>query len=83
MLDREVALKLRKAGLIREGGVGHLLRRRAALLPVLSEPQLLFHREEAGFPTVAPDGERFLGLRKVEDAPLRPYTLVLNWPPQP
>jgi eukaryotic-like serine/threonine-protein kinase len=50
---------------------------------VLSEPELLFHREEAGFPTLAPDGERFLGLRKVEDAPLKPYTLILNWPPQP
>jgi eukaryotic-like serine/threonine-protein kinase len=47
---------------------------------VLSEPELLFLREEAGFPTLAPDGERFLGLRKVEDAPLKPYTLVLNWP---
>jgi eukaryotic-like serine/threonine-protein kinase len=50
---------------------------------VLSEPELLFLREEAGFPTLAPDGERFLGLRKVEDAPLRPYTLVLNWSAQP
>jgi eukaryotic-like serine/threonine-protein kinase len=49
---------------------------------VLSEPELLFLREEAGFPTLAPDGERFLGLRRLEDAPLKPYTLVLNWPPQ-
>lgn len=48
---------------------------------VLSEPELLFLREEAGFPTLAPDGERFLGLRKLEDAPSKPYTLVLNWPP--
>jgi hypothetical protein len=42
----------------------------------LSAPELLFHCEEAGFPTLAPDGEPFLGLRKVEDAPMKPYTLA-------
>jgi hypothetical protein len=46
----------------------------------LSEPELLFHHESSGHLAVAPDGTRFLGLRKVGPAALKPFTLVLDWP---
>jgi hypothetical protein len=46
----------------------------------LSEPELLFHHESSGHLAVSPDGTRFLGLRKVEHAPVKPFTLVLDWP---
>ncbi len=46
----------------------------------LSEPEILFRHESNGQLTVSPDGTRFLGLRKVEHAPVKPFTLVLDWP---
>jgi Tol biopolymer transport system component len=48
--------------------------------PSLSEPEILFRHESSGQLTVSPDGTRFLGLRKVEHAPVKPFTLVLDWP---
>jgi eukaryotic-like serine/threonine-protein kinase len=46
----------------------------------LSEPELLFRLDIPGVLAVAPDGERFLSLRVVKEAPLKPFTLVLDWP---
>jgi hypothetical protein len=45
----------------------------------LSEPEILFRHESSGQLTLSPDGTRFLGLRKVEHAPVKPFTLVLDW----
>lgn len=44
----------------------------------LTDPEILFRHD--GFVTGAPGGERFLALRKEADAPLEPFTLVLDWP---
>jgi Tol biopolymer transport system component len=46
----------------------------------LSEPEALFSHESSGHLIAAPDGTRFLGLRKVEAASVKPFTLVLDWP---
>jgi eukaryotic-like serine/threonine-protein kinase len=46
----------------------------------LSEPELLFHHESSGYLAVSPDGTRFLGLRKLEQGSIKPFTLVLDWP---
>ena len=46
----------------------------------LSEPEILFRHESSEQLTVSPDGTRFLGLRKVEHTPVKPFTLVLDWP---
>ena len=46
----------------------------------LSEPEQLFHHQSSGYLAVSPDGTRFLGLRKLEQASIKPFTLVLDWP---
>jgi hypothetical protein len=46
----------------------------------LSDPEPLFSHESSGHLVVAPGGARFVGLRKVEHALPKPFTLVLDWP---
>jgi Tol biopolymer transport system component len=46
----------------------------------LSEPEVLFQIDSMFTPAVASDGKRFLGMRRVQGVPLKPFTLVLDWP---
>ena len=46
----------------------------------LSAPEPLFHHESSGYLAMSPDGERFLGLRKLEQTSTKPFTLVMDWP---
>jgi hypothetical protein len=47
--------------------------------PEYSAPRRLFDSQRPAPFAISPDGERFLGLRKIGDPPALPYTLVLDW----